>query len=135
MEYDPIPIGALKCAAEPIPVRIKRRNGWKAGPLHPFDRRSPHRWIGKVEDQEVFSGWRAASHMSMRSSELEMVRRSRGAEHDAIKSFMVFELKEDTKSKSIAIETNQRRKAIGRACYAKLGYGHGNCFFQINNGS
>ena len=90
LEDDAIAIGIFEGFALFIPIRIEGLNGLEAVLNHAVNSGLPFGCIGQVEDNQVILGRGASSGVTVFDRELEVVRRVRMTEYDAIETFVIF---------------------------------------------
>jgi hypothetical protein len=81
----------------------------------------PFSGIGQVKDKQVILSGCASGGVSVLDSELEVVRRVRMTEHDAIEAFVIIKGGDDFKAESITIKVQDVGHMVGGTGNAQMG--------------
>ena len=96
-----------------VPPRVERGHGCEPRLSHPIHSRLPSLRVRLVEHQEVVLGKRATCRMAVGACELQMVRRARMTEHEAVEAVVVLEAGQHTHPPVVAIEGQQDVEVVG----------------------
>src|SRR5689334_20974757 len=110
LKYNAVSIDVLERPALVIPIRIPRRDLSKARRDEPRTTPLPVCTLRDVEHQKVIAGRRLPNPDTALAGELEVIRRTRMAQDDAVEPAVVHELAEDREAKAVRIHLGDGRE-------------------------
>ena len=121
LKNDPVAVGVFKRAAVAIPIRVEGWHRIEAGGSHPFHGFVPGCPVRQVEDEQAIPVRRPPRRMAPGARELQVIRRTRATQHQAVEAVVVVEPIELGHAQTVAVEAQQRLEVVGRARHSQDG--------------
>lgn len=121
LQHHAVSIRVRKGSTMAIPIRIERWHRTVAVCAHPVDGQLPLRCVGKIKYEEIVVRRCATRRVTAFDRKLEVIGVIAVTQHDAVKALVIFKPAQNLETQTVAIESNDLRKVIGRPRHAQVG--------------